>query len=280
MNPTEAQGVKRPEPTGERLLTQNLDSTALEHLHRYAFALPFSSGKDVMDVASGEGYGAALIAKVAKRVCGVDISREIVAWAKAKYGRVNLDFIAGSASEIPLERSVMDLVVSFETIEHHAEHAQMMSEIKRILRPDGLLIISSPDKGNYTEIAKISNPHHVKELYKEEFHSLIREHFANVAMLSQRLVYGSLIAPEDDARGFAEFWGDYSRIQSAASLRQSVYNICLASDAELPSLPVSFYEGSHVLDVQMQSVLTSRSYRLGRALTWPLRSLLKNSGQA
>lgn len=270
--------------TGERLLTDNFNENTIEHLHRYAVALHLCRDKDVLDVASGEGYGSGLIAGVARTILGVDISGEAVSRAKAKYRMASLDFIEGSASDLPLESSVMDVVVSFETIEHHEDHAEMMAEIKRVLRPGGVLIISSPDKLNYADLPNTSNPFHVKELYKEEFHSLVKEYFDNVEMLSQRLVYGSLIAPEDSARGFAEFWGDHYHVYSSANLGRSMYNVCLASDSELPLLPVSLYDGWQVIDVLRQSLeqqrqkdlkalLASPSYRLGRTLTWPLRKL-------
>jgi len=62
-----------------------------------------------------------------------------------------------------------DLVVSFETIEHHDEHEQMLAEVKRVLKPDGMAIISSPDKAIYTDKPEYHNSFHVKELYREEF---------------------------------------------------------------------------------------------------------------
>ena len=272
--------------TGERLLTEEFNDNTIEHLHRYAFALPFCKDKDVLDIASGEGYGSSLIAGVATSVLGVDISREAISRARAKYRKTNLTFIEGSVSTVPLDSSAVDVVVSFETIEHHSQHAEMMAEIKRVLRSHGMLIISSPDKLNYSEIPNSRNPFHVKELYREELYSLVKEYFGNVVMLSQRLVYGSLIAPEQDTRGFKEFWGDCNKVCSSESLQRPVYNVCLASDSDLHPVALSFYDGSKVLDDLRKSLAerrddslkyfqASRSYRLGRALTWPLRKLVR-----
>ena len=288
MQVKEALAVKAVGPladTGERLLTEEFNDNTIEHLHRYAFALPFCKGKDVLDIASGEGYGSSLIAGVAASVLGVDISKEAVSRARTKYRRTNLTFIEGSVNNVPVGSAAVDVVVSFETIEHHNHHAEMMAEIKRVLRAQGMLIISSPDKLNYSEIPNSKNPFHVKELYREELYSLVKEYFGNVVMLSQRLVYGSLIAPEQDTRGFTEFWGDCNEVCSSESLQRPVYNVCVASDSDLHPVALSFYDGSKVLDYLRKSLaeqrddnlkyfLASPSYRLGRALTWPLRKLV------
>ena len=116
----------------------------LEHLHRYAIARDLAYGKDVLDIACGEGYGSELLATVARKVTGVDISEEAIAHAARKYVRPNIAFAVGSCACIPLAEANVDLVVSFETIEHHDRHLEMMQEIGRVLRPTGVLIISSP----------------------------------------------------------------------------------------------------------------------------------------
>ena len=72
----------------------------------------------------------------------------------------------------------VDFVVSFETIEHHDQHLQMMMEIRRVLRPDGVLIISSPDKHEYSDVPGFKNEFHVKELYLSEFVDLLSSHFS------------------------------------------------------------------------------------------------------
>ncbi len=135
----------------ERLSPDTFSMSSVEHLHRYALAADICGGKDVLDIASGEGYGSNLLAQAAKTVIGVDISTEAIDQAKAKYVRPNLRFLRGAADAIPLDSSSIDVVVSFETLEHHDKHEEMLSEIKRILRPNGLLIISTPDKRFYSD---------------------------------------------------------------------------------------------------------------------------------
>src|SRR5205085_7058452 len=97
---------------------------------------------------------------------GVDIDEVSVNHAAKKYAASNLEFKTGAVEKIPVESTSIDVVVSFETIEHHDKHEEMMQEIKRILKEDGLLIISTPDKKYYADIPAHQNPFHIKELYK------------------------------------------------------------------------------------------------------------------
>ena len=155
--------------TGERYLPDVHGSIELEHLHRYLLASRLSLGKRVLDIACGEGYGSSLMSQSALSVIGVDIAADAVAHAKAKYQASNLEFRIGSCAAIPLPDHSVDVVVSFETIEHHHEHDAMMREIKRVLVPGGVLMISSPDKLEYSDIPNYSNEYHVRELYRGEF---------------------------------------------------------------------------------------------------------------
>ena len=132
--------------TGERYVPTVQESPMrYEHLHRYALALDFvRRGKSVLDMASGEGYGSAYLSQVANSVIGVDIDRECINFSRQKYGNIsNLEFIVGSCDAIPLSSESLDIVTSFETIEHHDKHDEMMRKIKRVLKPGGVLVISA-----------------------------------------------------------------------------------------------------------------------------------------
>jgi GT2 family glycosyltransferase/SAM-dependent methyltransferase len=221
--------------TGERYVPQVTGQIQLEHIHRYLVAREYAKEKDVLDIASGEGYGSAILANTARSVIGVDIAAEAVRHASIRYKRDNVQFRHGSCVEIPLDNNSVDLVVSFETIEHLDEHKAMMAEIKRVLRPEGVLIISSPDKKEYSILLNYRNPFHVRELFKEEFEDLIRAYFKNLALLSQRIVYGSGILPESGAFPVTSYdIKDSSR--SHPGLARPKYLIALASDAALPIL--------------------------------------------
>lgn len=175
-----------------------------EHWHRYCYALPFVAGKTVLDIACGEGYGSAYLATKATRVYGVDVSEEAVRHARATYAHDNLTFFQGSAGEIPLPgRECLDGIVSFETIEHLDAETQecFAREAKRLLRPDGVLLISTPNRVVYTEAIDHHNPYHLREFTGDEFLAFLKPYFQHVQLLSQRVYPGSLIWNVDGRGG-------------------------------------------------------------------------------
>ena len=219
--------------TGERYIPQIAGEIQLEHIHRYILAREYSENKDVLDIACGEGFGSAILAKSARSVIGVDIAMDAVKHATARYRLDNVRFRQGSCAAIPLDNDSIDLVVSFETIEHHDEHKAMMAEIKRVLRPEGVLIISSPDKKEYSILPNYRNPFHVRELFKEEFVDLVRGYFKNLALISQRIVYGSGILPDTGAFRVTDYnIKDISR--ASRGLARARYLIAIASEADRP----------------------------------------------
>ncbi len=222
--------------TGERYLPEVGGNIELEHLHRYLLAKQAVVGKTVLDIASGEGYGSAMLAESARRVTGVDISQEAVSHAQTKYRAENLEFRLGSCSVIPLGDASVDVVVSFETIEHHDEHEAMMREIKRVLRPDGVMIISSPDKLEYSDKPGYRNPYHIHELYRDEFRKLLDLYFKNHSIYGQRVVYGSAIFLENGISTVESYELSSNALSTIAGVPYPVYLIAVASDAELPSL--------------------------------------------
>src|ERR1051326_2299353 len=181
--------------TGERYVPAIEGQIKYEHLHRYAVCLDLVAGKSVLDVASGEGYGAALLASAAESVTGVDIDAGSVEHARHLYYKPNLKFVVGSCDRIPLPDHSFDIVTSFETIEHHDKHEEMLDEIKRVLKPVGMLIISSPNRLTYSDEPGYKNPFHVKELYYDEFYELLRGRFKSIRMFGQRLPPGSFVFP-------------------------------------------------------------------------------------
>jgi ubiquinone/menaquinone biosynthesis C-methylase UbiE len=183
--------------TGERFLPNQAGEMWAEHWHRYHAAQHLVFNKRVLDVACGEGYGSALLSRVASAVSGVDISNEAISHATAEYlTQKNLKFIEASCTQLPFADHSFDVVVSFETIEHITEHDAFLDEIKRVLTTDGLLIISSPNKAEYSDARNFKNEFHVKELYRDELATLIVKRFACTRWFSQRNGFYSLITPE------------------------------------------------------------------------------------
>ena len=228
--------------SGERFVPGVRGDIELEHLHRYLQACEIAAGKTVLDIACGEGYGSAMLADRAEQVFGVDISDEAVAHACNRYQKANLEFKTGSCAHIPLPDACVDLVVSFETIEHHAQHVEMMREFKRVLRPAGILLISSPDKYHYSVVPDYSNPYHAKELYQHEFKQLVGSYFRHSAYFGQRVVHGSGIFAESLATPVKSYRRDNGVIAESAGLATPMYWIAMASDEPLPEVASGFFE--------------------------------------
>jgi ubiquinone/menaquinone biosynthesis C-methylase UbiE len=277
--------------TGERFVPELEGDDALEHLHRYLMARDLASGKVVLDIACGEGYGSAMLAAVASHVIGVDISEQAIEHARRKYTHKNLEFREGRADAIPLAQNSVDLVVSFETIEHHDKHTQMIAEIHRVLRPGGLLLISSPDKREYSDVPGYSNPFHIKELYLEELKTLLALQFQNVAILGQRVCFGSVIASDQEEQTFSSFVEQDDCFMREGGIPRPRYFVAVASNAQLPVLGTSFYEqnihNSHAVMARANEVNTrdqkiserdQQLRHLRESLSWritkPLRSII------
>ena len=242
--------VPRPVPlapmpfTGERLTSDYGGQTKFEHLHRYLLAREFCRGMEVLDVASGEGYGAALIAQIARSVVGIEIASEAVAHATTSYACPNLRFLAGDARALPLPDAAFDVAVSFETIEHFAEQERFVAEVRRVLRPGGLFIVSTPDRDNYSPAEAPANPYHVRELTCDEFLALLRGQFADVDLLLQRPVLGSVLLPckggESTPLCFERRGANH--FEASSGLARAQYLIAFASGKPIGhSLPASVY---------------------------------------
>lgn len=222
--------------TGERYVPEQTGDIELEHAHRYAVAKQLARGKRILDLACGEGYGSWQLSETAASVVGIDVSEQAVTHAKARYSRPNLLFLSASAAILPLADQSFDLVVSFETIEHLHQQEEMLSEIRRVMTADGILFISSPNRLNYSDIPGYANPFHVKELYRQEFETLLKKHFNYVSLGGQNLAFGSLISPENSS----------SEASAVTSLTigkfTPLYDLALASNSVDHALPASFLE--------------------------------------
>lgn len=221
--------------TGERFVPGVRGEIWLEHWHRYLFAGRLAKDRRVADVACGEGYGSALLARHAQTVTGIDVSAEAIAHARAAYSSTpGLAFEQASCTALPLADACTDLFVSFETLEHIQEQEAFLDEIARVLAPDGVLLLSCPNKIEYTDRRDYHNEFHVRELYREALAALVTQRFPHVRWLGHRLSFYSVIAPEGPAAAAGEFFeateGDPSR--PGASMAAPLYFILVASRSE------------------------------------------------
>jgi len=234
--------------TGERYIPTLTGEIYYEHVHRYAIAAPACAGKRVLDLASGEGWGAALLARHAADVVGVDIDAAAVEHARRAYYLANLRFANGSATNIPLPDASVDVITSFETIEHLSDHDRMLDEFRRVLAPGGTLFISSPNKLVYSDLPNYRNPFHVRELYYQEFRDLLQRRFANVEIYGQRFVSSSVLHPLSGLRSDVAGWyaGDLSAIgDGLPTFTAPVYFVAVCSDGPLYDRVASGFVDPH-----------------------------------
>lgn len=159
-----------------------------QHLSRYRFAGSFAAGKRVIDVACGTGYGSAMLADLgAAHVAGADVSAESIAEARRTWPRTNVDFIQMDAADIG-QRGKVDLVVSFETIEHLEDPERFLEAVKISLAAEGRFIVSTPERQEGSLQDRPTNPFHVREWSREEFVRLLERHFRSVTVYGQYLM--------------------------------------------------------------------------------------------
>jgi ubiquinone/menaquinone biosynthesis C-methylase UbiE len=173
---------------GERLDSKSAlaKNNLLEHIIRYEFVTG-NTNHIVLDIGCGSGHGSNTLAKKFKEVHGVDISPEAIAYAEQYWKLPNIHFKIGDSLAIPFPENTFDVVVAFEVFEHLTDWRKFLSEIKRVLKPDGLVYLSTPNKTLYSPgTKKPINPHHVFEMTIPEFKNALQEFYAIEHLYGQR----------------------------------------------------------------------------------------------
>jgi SAM-dependent methyltransferase len=173
-----------------------------EHVARYRFALPFVENRTVLDIACGTGYGIGFIQGRAAAVTGVDVDADAVRQAKQECGKRSAVLLADGLT-LPFGDGTFEVITSFETLEHIYHRDRFLAELRRVLRPDGVLLLSTPN-ANYTQPVdgKPSNPFHIHEYTPEELQKELTHHFFISQFLGQSLSRHIRISPfyEDQRR--------------------------------------------------------------------------------
>ena len=160
------------------------------HLARYDFAKDYCNGKIVGDIACGSGYGSNHLLKEgkAKEVYGVDVCPRTIEAAKKTFNN-EIVFSCENATVLSFEDNFFDVIVSFETIEHIEDYEAHLEEIKRILKPGGIYIVSTPNKKFSSPFRyKPKNIYHVIEWKIDEFRDIINNHFDTHESYSQHIM--------------------------------------------------------------------------------------------
>ena len=227
--------------------------TEIESFHRYYAAADLCRKCKVLDAASGDGYGSAILASRAQSVTGIDLNKEAVMEASRKYFNVNLEFVHGDVAAMPFADNSFDRVVSFETIEHIPDQKKFLSEVRRVLKPEGVLILSSPNKTPFRTRNKGQNDWHITELESDALLELLEGFFSKIRVYAQDAFYNSIITGGSGNGYYVK--NQQNRIVRQDTLSQVQYSIVIASEVEAPVLPASTFldasfdpERGYVLD--------------------------------
>jgi len=220
----------------ERFVPEGLEGSVLEAEHdaRYGWAAGLVRGQEVLDAGCGVGRGtAALAAAGASRAVGVDISDDAVRAARERCGDA-AQFVVGDLTELAFEDDCFDVVVCFETVVHVGDPERALDELRRILRPNGVLLLSAPNAAVYPA----GNPFHLQALQADDIAEALGSRFAEVGLYRQQSHVASLVC--DDA-SFAEPAGEQdlaARVRKLARGRpgEELYTVAAASAAQLPDM--------------------------------------------
>ena len=181
--------------TGERFvpgLTNYRMTTS--HEHRYQIALPLAGERDVVDFGCGAGYGAQLLAEVARTVTAYDPDEETIRHVRQTILGQNLSFTS-QLDDLAEQSGSFDLVVCFEVLEHVMDPDVVLGPIAEMIRDDGILLLSTPNKQKHQDERQNNNPFHVHEYYQEELQEVLERYFTNVTIYGQDFVATSIIFP-------------------------------------------------------------------------------------
>ncbi len=155
-----------------------------EHRSRYRFAAQFAAGQRILDVASGAGFGLQMLRHAEGCPIGLDYDADALLEVRRLEPKALL--VHADATCLPLPAASIDLVISFETLEHVPDAGAMIKEIRRVLRPGGRLVLSTPNRTFGPPERHTNNPFHIKEFSPDELRALLNEVFADVQIRGQR----------------------------------------------------------------------------------------------
>ncbi len=156
----------------------------VQNLANYNFAVPYVLSKNVLDLGCGGGYGANLVKRMgASYVLGVDLSPEAIEYAKAHYHDNDSEFMVMDVGALALYKP-FDVVCAFEVIEHVRDFRRLLSEVRRLLEPNGRFLLSTPNKKFSSPYSRRPiNKFHIIEFYPSELLNVLREYFEDVRVL-------------------------------------------------------------------------------------------------
>ena len=214
-----------PEEMGGRLIEA-------EHQVRYRLAVDLVPGRRVLDAGCGVGWGSELLRLAgAASVVGVDISEEALADARRR--APECEFVPGDLEKLPFPDHEFDVVVCIEALEHTEDTDGTLDQLVRVLSPDGVLLVSSPNPGVY----EAGNPFHLHELTADELHRGLAARFPHTRLLRQHRLLASVVFADDSVPAPLDAFELHGLGVAALKPGAETYSLVVASNAELPEIP-------------------------------------------
>ena len=131
-----------------------------------------------MDLGCGVGYGTNILIEKNKKIYGLDINKNAIEFARENYSN-NIIFDVGNAEYLPYKCDFFDAICSFEVIEHIKKPDKFLSEINRVMRNNGIFVLSTPNRPVFSPNG-IKSPYHIREYSYEELYNLLKKYFHNI----------------------------------------------------------------------------------------------------
>jgi ubiquinone/menaquinone biosynthesis C-methylase UbiE len=219
----------------ERLDVGDRDARLIvaEHRGRYLWAAPLAHEQKVLDAGCGTGYGLTILKDAgATRIVGVDISAEAVATASKAGDGERVEVVQGDVAALPFADGEFDLVVCFEVIEHVEDRDTVLDELSRVLGPEGILCISTPNRLVYPP----GNPHHIHEYEPEEFDQALAQRFTRVTLYRQAAWLASALLSDGEfaTEGSDQPFSSLIAKTVPKAPGEEVFTVAVASQRETP----------------------------------------------
>ena len=254
--------------TGERCMPgiKGLELLELEHRARYALALSFAQDAACLDLGSGSGYGASMLTTVAASVLGVDLSQEAVDFATDAFGEERVRFCQADVCADDFVDRVRAMhpepfgcITCFEVLEHIEQPRKLLAAIEKLLTPDGVLLISTPNIDYPYDVDKV-NPHHFVEYSLDEFQRVLSGRFEQAIVMGQQVQLISTIGHEAGAAITPHEWRT-----SPDSTPKYYLAMCTNREAPLPPVATGLITGDAHLKVVQSKLAELRQDQAHKA---------------
>jgi len=178
--------------TGERVVPDRPEWAWCFQAHKFGYddlIARLSAGCEILDVGSGEGYGAASLLARAKSVTACDYSTEAVAHARARYG-AQVAWSTCDAQRLPFADASFDVVSSLQVIEHFTDTDSHLADVARVLRPGGWHYCATPNIDKMSP-EESDNEFHLRDFTAADLRAALARHFTDVEVLGMFYIESS-----------------------------------------------------------------------------------------